>query len=281
MPVAKQTLVDRVSQENTKFWDELCGTQLAKSLGIVDQSAASLKIFDDWFFDFYPYLDDHIPFDDLGGRKVLEIGLGYGSVAQKLVDAGAIYTGLDIAASPVAMAMTRIAQSGRKGTAVQGSILSAPFGNETFDCIVAIGCLHHTGNLQMALKECHRLLVPGGKLTMMVYYAYSYRRWVQAPGPTGRYMIKELAGYRGCVAKGDDTQRAAYDANSSGSAAPHTDWISITSLSDMCADYKGFQAKIENIDNGFPLRYARPRADLLRTRLPSMVGLDLYATLTK
>jgi hypothetical protein len=37
-----------VSQKNAEFWDELCGSHLAKSLGITDSSVESLKKFDDW-----------------------------------------------------------------------------------------------------------------------------------------------------------------------------------------------------------------------------------------
>lgn len=45
---------------NSKFWDELCGTNIAKVLGISDDSAESLHLFDKWFFDFYPYLSAHL-----------------------------------------------------------------------------------------------------------------------------------------------------------------------------------------------------------------------------
>jgi hypothetical protein len=51
------TLVDR---ENAGFWQELCGTHFAKSIGVVDDSALSLKKFDDWYFAFYPDLFVHL-----------------------------------------------------------------------------------------------------------------------------------------------------------------------------------------------------------------------------
>jgi 2-polyprenyl-3-methyl-5-hydroxy-6-metoxy-1,4-benzoquinol methylase len=38
----------------------------------------------------YPYLDKHLRLAELSGRKVLEVGLGYGSVAQRLAQHGAI-----------------------------------------------------------------------------------------------------------------------------------------------------------------------------------------------
>ncbi len=44
----------RIDAANKSFWDELCGTQLAQSLGVTDDSAESLKRFDDWYFEFYP-----------------------------------------------------------------------------------------------------------------------------------------------------------------------------------------------------------------------------------
>ena len=45
-----------IDKRNAAFWDELCGSSLAISLDIKDSSPASLKRFDDWYFDYYPYL---------------------------------------------------------------------------------------------------------------------------------------------------------------------------------------------------------------------------------
>src|SRR6516225_6835891 len=109
--------------ENAQFWDELCGSQIARLLGITDASPASLKRFDDWYLAFYPYLFLHIPFDDMKDKDVLEVGLGYGTVTQRLAEAGARLTGLDIAEGPVAMANSRLRQAGLTGSAYRGSIL--------------------------------------------------------------------------------------------------------------------------------------------------------------
>lgn len=270
-----------VSDRNAAFWDELCGTQFAKSLGVTDDSPASLKKFDDWYFAFYPYLFVHIPFEDVKDKDVLEIGLGYGTVAQRLAEAGARYQGLDIAAGPVGMVNHRLEQAGLGGKATQGSILSAPFADGSFDYVVAIGCLHHTGDLQRAISECHRLLRPGGKLVFMVYYAYSYRRFYQARAETLRYMMRETFGYRGVVGQSAEIERAAYDANQSGEGAPHTDWISTRSLRHLCRDYARFSGQTENIDNGTPFEKSPPRRELLKTWYPRWFGLDLYATAEK
>lgn len=269
-----------ISRKNSDFWNELCGSQLAKFLGIADSSPESLKKFDDWYFDFYPYLFDHIPFENLKNKDILEVGLGYGTVSQKLAESGANYTGLDIAAGPVEMVKHRLKQAGLPGKATQGSVLEPPFPEKSFDAIVAIGCLHHTGNLKLAIDRCWDLLRPGGRLVFMVYYAYSYRRFRMAPATTVLSLGKELMGYRGVVGSSADRERAAYDAGSKGDGAPHTDWISVRSLRDLCGKFSSFSAQIENIDQEPPFK-ATPRVELLKTRWPSVVGLDLYATAVK
>jgi SAM-dependent methyltransferase len=274
-------MTETISDKNASFWNELCGTHLAQSLGITDDSPASLKKFDDWYFAFYPYLFTHIPFEDMKGKDVLEIGLGYGTVSQRIAEAGGRYHGLDIAAGPVSMANLRMKHVGQGGSAQQASILAAPFADESFDFVVAIGCLHHTGDLKKAIAECRRVLRPGGKLIFMVYYAYSYRRFIQARGDTISYFLRELIGQRSVVGTSAAIERAAYDANAEGDAAPHTDWISIRSLRSYCKDFSRFSGHIENIDNGPPFTRSAPRRELLKTWYPRWFGLDLYAEAVK
>jgi 2-polyprenyl-3-methyl-5-hydroxy-6-metoxy-1,4-benzoquinol methylase len=280
--VIKQNSMEttEISKNNAAFWDELCGSNLAKSLGITDASIESLARFDDWYFNFYPYLFQHIPFSTMNGKKVLEIGLGYGTVSQHLAESGADYTGLDIAQGPVSMVNQRLNQNHLPGSAIQGSILDPQLPVSTFDYVIAIGCLHHTGNLKLAIQQCHRLLKPGGQLVFMVYYAYSYRRFRMTPLLTIKNLVKEAFGYRGVVGNASNRQRAAYDASSKGGGAPHTDWISERSLKKYCEDFASFEATTENIDQETPFR-STPRQELLKTKWPSIIGLDIYATATK
>ena len=269
-----------ISSNNSEFWNELCGSGLAKFLGVTDSSPQSLRKFDDWYFDFYPYLFDHIPFKTMKGMNVLEVGLGYGTVSQRLAESGAEYTGLDIAQGPVSMVNQRLAQNDLPGKASQGSLLEPQLAVASFDYVIAIGCLHHTGNLKLAIEQCHSLLKPGGQLIFMVYYAYSYRRFRMAPLLTIKSMMKEMLGFRGVVGEGSDRQRAAYDASSEGDGAPHTDWVSERSLKRFCKKFTSFEASIENIDQETPFR-STPRKELIKTKWPSFVGLDIYATATK
>jgi len=272
--------MSQIEERNIAFWDELCGTYLAGTLGITDASPASLKKFDDGFFDFYPYVFDHVPLAELAGRDVLEVGLGYGSLSQKIAESGARYCGLDIAPGPVEMVRHRLRETGLAGGVEQGSILRAPFRDESFDRVISIGCLHVTGDLAGAIEECWRMLRPGGSLTVMVYYAYSYRRWVQAPFETLRYLRAETFGYRGVVTAANDRQKWDYDHNSAGQAAPHTDFISVKSLGSLFHRFSRFQWKRRNINRELPFLFWT-RQQLLLTRWPDVCGLEIYASAVK
>jgi SAM-dependent methyltransferase len=265
---------DEIDQQNAEFWDTLCGTVLAQSLRINDRSAESLRKFDEWFFDYYPYLDRHVPYAAMQGKDVLEIGLGYGSVAQKIAQAGAVYRGLDLASGPVEMANYRMRLHGLNGEAVQGSVLDAPFDDASFDYVVSIGCFHHTGNMPRAIDEAYRILRPGGRFILMVYNALSYRRWYGSFKTTLCYCLA------GKAVAADAAARAEYDTNPEGHAAPHTDFVSLGHLRRMCRRFCAFSARFENVASEPPLtRWSRDR--LLETPLPRFLGLDIYATAIK
>lgn len=263
--------------DNARFWNDLCGSQLAKSLGVRDRGPESLARFDRWYLDYYPYLDAHVRPDDLRDARTLEVGLGYGTVAERIARHGADYVGLDVAAGPVDMVQHRLRQAGLPGSAVQGSILDPPFDPASFDAVIAIGCLHHTGDLARAILQCRRLLRPGGRLTLMVYYAYSYRQAASNLEAMVSYALAEASGYRGVLGGERGAVRAAYDTNASGEPAPHTDFVSRASLRYLCGGFDRVELSTENIDGGPPFR-GQERAVLLRSEIPSEVGLDLYAS---
>jgi hypothetical protein len=66
-----------------------------------------------------------IDFAGVAGKDVLQVGLGFGSVSQRLTESGARLTGLDIAAGPVAGLNRCLRQGKLSGAAIQGSVLAA------------------------------------------------------------------------------------------------------------------------------------------------------------
>lgn len=271
-----QTSIDRA---NSVFWNELCGTNRAKRLGVTDRSPESLRKFDDWYLSYYWYLYRHIPFKALRGKDVLEAGLGYGTVLQELVASGAHYSGLDIAEGPVEMGNHRMALLGKEPACRVGSILSPEFADGSFDCVVSIGCLHHTGNLARALREIHRILRPGGQAIFMIYYAYSFRRWHEFPKQTLQQLISEYTGRSGHSVT--EEERKVYDHDSRGKVAPETVFTSRRGLRGLCKaiGFRSLHMRLELMGEGrlsrrlgrdFMLRYIAPTG-----------GRHIYATAVK
>jgi SAM-dependent methyltransferase len=269
-----QTVVDTA---NAAFWDELCGSGAARAWGVTDSSIGSLRRYDGNFLRYYPYLDRHIPWTSLRGKRVLEVGLGYGTVSQKLAENGALFTGLDIAANPVAMVNHRLRQNELPGEAIQGNILSPPLADGAFDAIVAIGSLHATGDFAGAIESCRRLLASGGRLIGMVYYVYSYRRLWNEPQRTVQHFIREQCGSAATLRDGNTF---AYDHAEDGTLAPSTEFLSVKTLRSLCRGFVDFRATTENANQEPPFsRWTRDR--LLSSVLPRICGLDLYWTSVK
>jgi len=275
---------DLISAQNASFWEELCGTNQAIQLGVTDSSPASLKKFDDWYFRFYPYLKSHLEPVLRTNGKVLEIGLGYGTVAGYLMARGVDYHGLDIATGPVSMANLRAVQQGLSGSrAVEGNALHmSQFADGAFNAVVAIGALHHTGDFRRAIREVARITSRGGAIVGMVYSAFSLRNWVLNP----RLMFKTLLGSRGttgAVIAADERMRWLSDHNQSGSAAPATEYFSRRALRAILAEHGSVTIRCRNLDAvgilGIDGNFVRGL--LIRTPLARIGGLDLYFEVTR
>lgn len=262
---------------NAEFWNELCGTGLARHLGIREHSKSSLERFDRAYYRIYPYLLPIVAPKRMAGHDVLEIGLGYGTLSQTLAAACANYTGLDIAAGPVNIVNHRLRMGGYSGCATQGSALEMPFSDASFDFVVSIGCFHHTGNLRRCINESWRVLRPGGRLVAMVYNRFSMRQWLHWPLETYRYARAERSELPPANAHGTNPQRAAYDAHvQTGEACPETEFHSIRQLRHMLRQFEQITFRKRNCDQylfGGVLPFVRPF--LLRTIGP-VLGLDIY-----
>ncbi len=257
-------------EANVEFWNELCGSNLARSLGITDHSRGSLERFDRAYLTFYPYLLRHVNPERLANHRVLEVGLGYGTLGQKIAEAGAHYLGFDIADAPVRMMRHRLRLHGLPGSCARGSALSLPLASGSVDYVISIGCLHHTGNVQQALNEMYRVLRAGGGAVFMVYNQLSYRQWLRWPVATLRALLRDI-GFSVRKVTVSETQRRAYDSGAGGQAAPETVFLSISQLRAMLGRFSRAEFHKENNDNLFRL----PRK-LLLSYLGRWLGLDIY-----
>lgn len=266
------------STPNRQFWNELCGTQFARDRGIEGTGPEAVEAFDRAYLDFYPFLQGYLDRLDVKGKRLLEIGLGYGTVGQRLAEMGARYHGLDVAEGPVEMVRTRLDRAGLAGQAVQGDALRLPFPEGSFDRLVAIGSLHHTGDLARAIQEAHRILVPGGRALVMVYSRYSYFQALKFPSATFRSLLAELRGLP--PPEATEAQRAALDWNAEGEGAPRTELTSTGRAREIFSAFSQVEIQRENCTN------LKVRGKILvkrETLLPWLrpLGIDLYITARK
>jgi ubiquinone/menaquinone biosynthesis C-methylase UbiE len=271
-----------IDRQNSGFWDELCGSYLARSLNISEISPESLQLFDKSYLSHYPYLSHYVLREDLVGKRVLEIGLGYGTLGQLLASRDCEYFGLDIAHNPVQMMRYRLDKLGKtnKDRVIVGSALEVPHKDESFDYVYSIGCLHHTGNLNQSVSEVFRVLKPSGKAVIMLYNQNSFRQLVQVRFQKFQYFLTQK---RKIKSKNfAEFVRSLYDSNSSGEAAPYTDYVSVEQVRDIFSNFSHIDIDVQNFDTFAFLggRITIHRKYLLNN-IARLFGLDLYITATK
>ena len=259
---------------NARFWDELCGTDFARSLGIVERNEESLARFDAAYLAHYPYLTPLIDRAGLAGGRVLEIGLGFGTVIGYIARRAGGVDGVDIAEGPVAMARRRLDYLGLPPErVVQASALQLPYPDATFDVVISIGALHHTGNLPGAIDEVWRVLRPGGRTLVMVYNGHSFRRLAfLARGRLARLLGRRRESVRDL--------RAMYDTRTDGTAAPHTDFASPGQVRRLFRRFRSVKVDRRNFDHYVVAGRLLRRTWFLRG-VDRILGLDLYISAVK
>jgi ubiquinone/menaquinone biosynthesis C-methylase UbiE len=92
-------------------------------------------------------------------RRLLEVGCGQGWLSERIQgELGCEVTALD--QSEHMVELTR-----RRGVdAIVGDVHTLPFEDGAFDCAVAAWMLYHATDIDRALSELARVLVPGGRL---------------------------------------------------------------------------------------------------------------------
>lgn len=103
------------------------------------------------------------------GRRVLEVGCGTGLVLERIAPTASHARGVDL--SPGMLAHAR-----RRGLdVVEGSATSLPFPDASFDVVYSFKVLAHVPDIDRAVAECARVLVPGGVAILEFYNRRSLR----------------------------------------------------------------------------------------------------------
>lgn len=144
---------------------------------------------------------------EVGGRRVLEIGCGTGAMMVDGASRGVVVTGVDRSSEMLAVAQARLMKHGVTSCALlQGDGRVLPFGDGTFDGVFATFPAGYIFE-QATLTELHRVLASGGRMVLLGIWVDfrlgALSRWIPLfyGRPSNRAMAAmlarvELAGFR-------------------------------------------------------------------------------------
>lgn len=118
--------------------------------------------------DTIPF-DRIIPFNEIAGRRVLEIGCGMGLHSELMARAGADLNAVDLSPTSVAATRRRFELKKLPGTIQQADAEHLPFPDASFDFIWSWGVIHHSSRTGRIVREIRRVLKPSGSCRIMVY----------------------------------------------------------------------------------------------------------------
>jgi len=263
---------------NAEFWNYLCGTNAATYMGFDLDTREGVGQFDAWYMGFYPYLPAYIDNTVDSAQSCLEVGIGLGTVSRYLSRNVHELSALDVAPQPCIFLKKSLESEKVVLHTINTSILEGTIsdrGGTRFDCAIAIGSLHHSGNLNLALDNLINSVKPGGKLLVMVYNEFSLYRLVKNPLRFCRRLINSKFKQNYTWSESDGPVRGVNDSNDQGIPAPHTAYSSkrlFTARQDST-----WKVNSENVSDFMLLKKHVGRKNLLRY-VKNFGGLDLYAT---
>ena len=109
-----------------------------------------------------------IPPDLFQGKQVLDAGCGMGRWSYVAAKSGARHVvGFDL--HDGVYPARRLTQDAGRVSLLKANIFALPFREASFDSIISIGVLHHTGDTYGAIRALLPLLRPGGRLFVQLY----------------------------------------------------------------------------------------------------------------
>ncbi|MBI3262844.1 MAG: class I SAM-dependent methyltransferase [Acidobacteria bacterium] len=156
-----------------RYWD----THI-HDLKMTTHAVGTREFFDDldaYRFDKLRYLPTVVDFAGYGGRALLEVGCGIGTDLVRFARGGAMVTGVDLSATAVELARKNFELHGLRPAELRvADGESLPYVDESFDVAYAHGVAQYAADARQLIRECHRVLRPGGEAIFMVYNRISW-----------------------------------------------------------------------------------------------------------
>jgi ubiquinone/menaquinone biosynthesis C-methylase UbiE len=161
-----------IKKQVQNFWQQNpCDSQFADGQ---PGTLAFYRTLDEHRYRVHPKLLSAVGFEKTNGLRVLEIGCGCGSEAERFARAGAHYTAVDLTNAALNLTKERFRLFGLQGKFMQGDAENLPFADGSFDFVYSHGVLHHTPDTAQAIREVYRVLSPGGRAAIMLYHRDSF-----------------------------------------------------------------------------------------------------------
>ena len=147
-------------------------------LDMTDRPVGSLEFFnelEDYRFDKLHYLPRLVDFDGFRGKTLLEIGCGIGTDLVRFARGGAIVTGVDLSETAIDLSRKNFHLHGLIPHDLRTANAEAlPYPDNSFDVVYGHGVIQYTSDPRRLVRECHRVLRPGGRAIFMVYNRVSW-----------------------------------------------------------------------------------------------------------
>lgn len=123
----------------------------------------------------WAFSDEIHGYSKSAGLRVLDVGCGNGYVLAQYAKFGADVAGVDLTQTATDLCKARFALAGLKGDFRLTDGDRLPFEDGTFDIACSMGVLHHIEDPRSMIAEMRRVLKPGGRIILMLYYWGSWK----------------------------------------------------------------------------------------------------------
>ncbi|MFN0277989.1 MAG: class I SAM-dependent methyltransferase [Pyrinomonadaceae bacterium] len=173
----KTTLAEGKLRAREQWGADPCGAVHGR-----EREFGTREFFDDVerhrYTEYAPWMREVMGFDKFAGARLVEVGCGMGTDLLQFARGGAKCTGVDLTPRSVEISQHRFRLYDMPGDFTLADAERLPFPDNTFDVFYSNGVLHHTPETAAAVREAHRILMPGGTAKVMLYHRDSLAYWV-------------------------------------------------------------------------------------------------------
>ena len=168
-----------------RYWE-------SKPLGSLDLTDVGSRAYfeghDALYADEIPFTLHMFEFDKHRGERVLDVGCGPGWLVRNFARGGANIFAVDLTDAAVRLTRKSLQHWNLEAELAVANAEKLPFPDNTFDFATSNGVLHHTPDTKRGFQEILRVLKPGSRAMISVYYRHFLLR--KAFFPITRFFLR-------------------------------------------------------------------------------------------